>query len=166
MPEKSNVLKQVVKHKGYFNFKEFYNFCQEWLKDEGYDLAEDQYTEKITNDGKEIIIKWTAKKKISDYFRNIIEARWHILQMKDSQVEIEGKKKKINEGDIKITFSADLERDYEKRWEDRPGWKFMRGVYDRYIIRTRIDEYEKRLIEKAAEFIEQVKGFLQLEVKK
>lgn len=166
MPEKSNVLKQFVKHKGYFNFKDLYNFCQEWLKDEGYDLAEDQYTEKITNDGKEVIIRWTAKKEISDYFRNIIELRWHILHMKDAQVEVDGKKKKINEGDIKITFSADLERDYEKRWEDRPGWKFMRGIYDRYVIRTRIDEYEKRLIEKAAEFIEQVKGFLQLEVKK
>ena len=38
----------------------------------------------------------------------------------------------------------------------------LRGVYDKYIIRTTMDEYEGRLVEDAVEFVGQVKSFLQL----
>lgn len=86
--------------------------------------------------------------------------------MTDEEVSVEGKKKKTNKGDVKITFSGDLYRDYEERWEDRPIWKFLRGFYDKYIVRTTIEEYEERLFDITTEFIEQVKSFLALEGKK
>ena len=34
MPEKSNVVKEAMKHKGFFDYSEVYNFCFNWLKDE------------------------------------------------------------------------------------------------------------------------------------
>jgi len=166
MSEKSNVFKQALKHKGYFSFRDLYIFCYDWLKDQGYKVAEEEYTEKLSSHGKEVVIRWKAKKKISDYFRNIIEVKWHILGMTDVEVEREGKKEKANKGDLKLSFSADLERDYEKRWEDNPFWKFLRGIYDRYVIRTTIDEYEERLRSKAENYVEQIKSFLVLEGKK
>ena len=163
MAEKSNVFKQQVKHIGYLEFRDLYNFCRDWFSDENYDLYELKYDERITAKGKEIIIEWAAKKKVSDYFRNVIEVRWHILNMIDTEIEKDGKKEKVNKGEVKITFSADLVKDYENKWEDKPIWKFLRGIYDKYIIRTTIDEYEVRLTEKTAELVSQVKSFLQLE---
>ena len=163
MPEKSEVLKQAVKHKGFFKYRDVYNFCYEWIKDEGYFLTEDIYTERLSADGKEVIIKWTAKKKVSDYFMNLITIKWHILYMTDAEVEVNGKKKRTNKGELKVTFSAELVRDYERRWEDNPFYKFLRGVYDRYIVRTRIDYYEDKLEEKTKEYINQFKAFLALE---
>ncbi len=163
MAEKSNVFESTIKHEGYWHYRALYSFCYNWLKEEGYDLYEDQYTEKITGDGKEIEIKWKAKKKVSDYFRNIIELKWHILRMQDAEVEIDGKKKKMNKGEVKIKFSADLERDYEARWEDKPFWKFLRATYDKYIIKTTMDEYEDRLTAKTGKYTEEVKAFLNLE---
>ena len=165
MAEKKEVLKQVVKHIGFFHFRDLYNFCYEWIKDEGYMIAEDQYTEKLSADGKELIIVWTAKKKVSDYFMNIIILKWHILRMTDAEVEINGKKQKTNKGEVKITFTGELVRDYEKRWEDNPFYKFLRGFYDRYIIRTTMDKYEDQLEDKTKEYINQVKSFLVLEGK-
>jgi hypothetical protein len=165
MAEKSEVYKGVVKHKGFWNYSEIYKFAYAWLKDEGYNISEDNYTEKVTSFGKEIAIKWTSKKKVSDYFRNIITVSWHILGMTDSEIERAGKKEKTNKGEIKLTFTATLERDYEKRWEDKPFWKMMRGVYDKYVIRTTMDEYEDRLQSKVLKFIEETKSFLQLEGK-
>jgi len=166
MVEKSNVLEQALKHKGYFNFRDLYNFCYDWIKEQGYEVSEKNYTEKLSANGKEIIIKWEIEKEVTDYFKNLIEVKWHILGMTDVEIERDGKKEKTNKGELKIKFSADLERDYEKRWEDNPIWKFLRGVYDKYIIRTTIDEYEDRLREKAEAYIEQVKSFLVLECKK
>ena len=162
MSEKKDVFKQQVKQKGFFDYEGLYKFCFTWLKEEDYYLSEDKYDEKVTAHGKEIKIKWTARKEISDYFRNIIELKWHIIGMTEAEVEIDGKKENTNKGEVKIDIKGTLERDYEKRWEDRPAWKFLRGVYDKYIIRTTMEQYEIKLNGKASTFFEQIKAFLNL----
>jgi len=163
MSEKSDIFKQVVKHKGFYNYAELYNFCYDWLKSEDYLVEERQYLEKMTSYGKEVKIEWKAWKKISDYYKNVIEVTWHILGMNDAEVEENGKKIKTNKGEVKITFVGVLERDYEDTWEKEPFWKFMRSIYDKYIMRTTQDEYEVRLINKAQAYVEDVKSFLNLE---
>ncbi len=165
MGEKNNVLENSIKHKGFFNFSEVYNFCYNWFKDKRYNLSEDEYTEKLQSNGKEIVIKWTAKKKVSDYFKEIINLKWHVLGMVDAEVEIEGKKQKTNKGEIKIKVSADLEKDYEDNWTKTPFYKFLRGTYEKYVIKKTIDLYEGRLEDNAKEFYEDLKAFLNLEGK-
>ncbi|MCK5449810.1 hypothetical protein KAI32_03015 [Candidatus Pacearchaeota archaeon] len=162
MAEKKEVYKQKLKQKGHWNYVELYNFCFEWLKDEGYRVKEKEYTEKSSNFGKEIILIWEASKKVTDYFKNVIEVKWHILGMNDAEVEQDGKKIKTNKGEVGITIKAILVRDYEERWEDRPIWKFLRGVYEKYIIRTTVDEYEDDLEDKAKEYLREIKSFLQI----
>ena len=166
MAEKEEQFKEAVKHKGFFNYAEVYNFCYGWMGDNGYLVSEDVYTEKLSSFGKEVIIEWTAKKKVSDYFRNIIKVKWHILGMNDAEVEIEGKKHKSNNGEVKITVTGILERDYEDNWEKTPIYKWMRGVYDKYIIRSTMEGYEDKVHDEAEEFTEQLKAFLTLEGRK
>ena len=86
--------------------------------------------------------------------------------MKEVEAEENGKKIKTNKGDLTISVSASLERDYEGKWEESPLYKFFRGIYDRYIIRTTMDEYEDKLAEKADGYTEEVKAFLNLEGRK
>ena len=152
MAIQSEIYRQTLKKKGFWNYVEFYNFCYEWFGKEGYILIEDQYTEKNTDIGKEIILKWIAYRKVTDYFKFVIKADWHILGMNPAEVERDGKKEKINKGEVKIKVVAELVKDYEDRWEGKPLWKFLRGIYEKYIIRTTVDEYEDRLIEKANKF--------------
>lgn len=163
MVEKSTVFAEKLKHTGYWNFRDLYNFCYLWLQDEGYLVEEHEYNEKIVANGKEIIIKWRAWKKVSDYFKNVIELKWRILRMVDSEIEIEGKKQKTNHGEVEIKFESILERDYEERWEVSPTYKFFRAIYDKYIIKQTWDEYEDRLADKTATFVQQIKAFLVLE---
>jgi hypothetical protein len=165
MAEKSEVYKEKLKHKGFFSYSDYYNFCYNWLKDEGYNIAEDEYTEKITGGGKEIQIKWKASKKVSDYVKNELRVEWHILGMSDAEVEVEGKKTKTNKGEVKITLTATIIKDYESRWDETVFLKFLRGVYDRYIIRETVKKYEDRLEDKAKDYIAQMKSFLNLEGK-
>lgn len=166
MPEKSTVLEETVKHKGFFNYSELYTFMYQWLKDEGYLVKEEEYQEKLTAGGKEIRIKWTAIKKVTDYFLNSITVKWHIIAMNDAEIERDGKKEKTNKGDLKLVFIAELVRDYEKRWESSAFYKFLRGLYDRYIVKNNIDEFEDRLWDKLEGYIEQTKAFLVLEWRK
>lgn len=166
MAEQSPAFNEKLKNKGFFNFNELYNFCFMWFKDEGYTIFENEYSEKLTGGGKEIVIKWEAKKKISDYYRNIISVNWRIIGLQDAEVERDRKKEKTNKGDLTMEIKALLERDYEDRWEGSPTYKFMRGIFDKYISRTTKEAYEDRLTEKAVSYTENVKGFLNLEAKK
>jgi hypothetical protein len=165
MGEKNNVFKQEVKFKGFFNYVDLYNFCFSWFKDKRYNLSEDKYHEKLSSFGKEILIKWTAKKKVSDYFKEEITVDWHILGMNDAEVMIEDRKEKTNKGEVKIKVSGDLIHDYEDNWSKTPFNKFLRGIYDKYIIRNTNDLYEDRLEESATEFFEELKAFLNVSAK-
>lgn len=163
MVEKDQIFQGKTKYTGIWDFKETYRFVYDWFIDKGYKLIEKGYTEKIKPDGKEIEIKWKAKRKISDYFRFVIKADWRILRMTETEVQKEGVKVKMNKGYIEIKFTAILEKDYEHRWENSSFLKFLRGVYNRYIIRGRIEKYEEKLLGEVDEVIAQAKSFLTIE---
>lgn len=163
MVERDIVFEGKVRQRGIFDFKEFYRFCYSWLVDKEYFVLEKNYTEKVNPAGKEVEILWEARRKISDYFRFYLRVYWRILGMTDVEVEKDKIKMKMNKGYPEIKIRATLEKDYENRWENNAFLKFLRGVYDRYIIRGRIEEYEERIHEEADEFLAQAKSFLALE---
>lgn len=163
MAEKDTIFSGKIKQKGIFNFKDFYAFAYDWLVEEGYKLTEKVYSEEIIGDSKKIDIEWEAKKKISDYFRFVIQARWVIIGLRNIEVQREGQKIKMNSGQVEIKVRGILVKDYEHRWEDKPIWKFLRGIYDRYIIRSRIEQYEEKIKNEVEEFIAQCKSYLIIE---
>lgn len=132
------------------------------VEEEGYNVQEKEYVEKLSSFGKEITLNWEASKKVTDYFKYVINVKWHILGMKDAEVEQDGKKVSTNKGEVAITIQATLVRDYEERWENKPIWKFLRGIYEKYVIRTTMDEYEEDLEDTAKEYLRDVKAFLQI----
>ena len=162
MTQKKEIYKGYVKQAGYWKYADLYNMLFNSLKDYGYDLSEDAYTEKLKDNGKEVIIQWTAARKITDYFMYQVKLDWHILGMKDAEAEIEGKKVSTNKGEVKITFKGNIIKDYEKRWEDKPLWKFLRSIYERNVIRKTIDEYEDDLEDEVKELISDTKAFLRI----
>ena len=165
MVEKDEVFAGKIKQLAVFDFKEFYRYCYTWLVDKGYTVFEKLYSEKVGPTGKEVEIKWEAERKISDYFKFRLKFDWRILNMKEVEAEKEGVKVKMNHGFPEIKVTAILEKDYEHRWESNAFLKFLRGMYDRYIIRGRIEQYEVRIFADAEEFLAQAKSFLSLEGK-
>ena len=163
MVEKDKLFASKIKHKGIFDFTSTYKVLYEWLVDEGYDVNEKAYKENIGAGGaKEIEIEWIALRKISDYFRFVLKIQFHVLGMTDVEVEIDGVKQKMNKGQFELKVTSTLEKDYENRWENKAGFKFLRTLYDRYLISGRIEDYEGKLLAEMDEFIAQVKAFLAL----
>ncbi|MBS3079056.1 hypothetical protein J4218_02970 [Candidatus Pacearchaeota archaeon] len=165
MSEKDKVYQGKVKQSGIFSFKDLYAFLYSWLKEEGYDIVEKSYSEKISGDSKQIEITWEAAKEVSDYFKFQIKVEWQILGMKSVDVQKEDKKIKMDSGSLEVKFKGVLLKDYEDRWENQPFWKFMRGIYDRYVIKSRIDEYQIKLIEEVEDMVSQCKSFLAIEAR-
>jgi len=166
MSEKDKVTEEKIKHVGIFDFKETYNFVYNWLTQNEYFVIEKVYTEKIKPDGKEIEIEWEAFRKISDYFRFVLKFRWFLVGITDVEALRDGIKIKSNKGSFELKIDAIIEKDYENRWEATAFSKFLRGLYDKYIIKSRLELYEDKISGELAELAAQIKGFLALEGRK
>ena len=162
MAEKDKVAGGKLIHAGLFNLKELYVFFRTWLQDQKYDLLEKKYSEKIKANGKEVEIQWEVSRKISDYFK----FSWNITFFIVGLIKQEVQGMKLDKGEIEIRVEAFLEKDYESKWQSHPFVKFLRDVYDRYVIKSRIEDYEDRLTEEVDEAITQLKTFLSLEVRR
>jgi len=164
MVDKKQVIKEKVDYQGVFNFKDFYKYAHQFFKNENYDaVIEEKYEEKLASpDERNIKIEWNAQKSISDYFKIRIDAKFEITNMINVEVEIDGKRKKMNKGGISVDIKGTLIRDPESKWEVTPFYKFIREIYDKYIIPTRIAQQEEKVSSDVIAFKEHLKSFLEI----
>lgn len=167
MPEKDTIFSSKLKHAGIFKFSDFYRFLYDWLIDETeLDLIEKKYKEKITGDSKELEIEWEGTRKVTDYFKFSVKVEFRIIGLMNIEINQGGQKVKTNKGDVEIKVKGTLVRDYEGKFEKTGTRKFMRSVYEKWVIPSRIDQFEEKLISDCDEFLSQAKAFLALEGKR
>ncbi len=168
MSEKETIFSSKVKYNGIFSFKDFYKFCYEWLTEETRldPLAEEKYEEKIKGDTKEIIVEWAGERKLTDYFRFDMEVKFELKNLKEVEISQEGAKIKTNDGSVKISVKGILVRDYQGKFEMSAFNKFLRSIYEKWVIASRIEEYEGKIAGYCDEFLGQAKAYLDLEGKK
>src|SRR3989344_8128472 len=166
--ESEKVFDTKVKFGGVFSYKDFYKFCCDWLVDEcGLDVEESEYGEKISGSSKEVTIKWKATRKVTDYFMFEAKIEWKILGLSEVEVMQSDNKVKMNKCiSLSLGIKGNLIRDYEGKWEKNATLKFWRGIYEKYVIKARINEYEGKLAGMLEEFSEQSKAYLTLEGKR
>lgn len=165
--EKEKIFESKVKYTGLFRFSEFYKFAYEWLDGEWQiKVIEDQYVEKIKGAQKDIEFKWTGKKDISDYFRAEIKISFRIIGMEEVEVTQGDLKEKMNKGAVEAKIASSLIRDYQGKFEENAFKKFLRGIYEKWVISSRILEYKEKIINDSDEFLAQLKAYLDLTGKK
>lgn len=163
MVEKDKITEEKVKYNGFFNFKEVYQFVYRWLNEEDYDVEEKKYVEEVSGDAKKVELIWEASKKITDYFKIQLKLSWRVLGLKDVEVEKDGKKIKTNKGSFEVKITGTLVRDYRGGWDATPFTKFLRGIYDKYIIEGTMDKFESKTFGDVNDLAEEIKAFLTIE---
>lgn len=166
MAEINPVYEGKIVHSGIFDFKDVYKLLFEWFDYYMYTVIEKKYSEKIKGEGKDVDVEWLCLRKISDYFRYRIKVTIRIINLTPVEIMKEGEKVKKEKGEIEIKMGSFLERDYEHKWEVNPVAKFLRGVYDKYVIKTRLESYEDKLAGEVDEVLAQVKSYLAMEGRK
>jgi len=167
MVEKDTVFSSSMKSSGIFPFSDFYQFCYDWLSDEtGLNLSEEKYTEKLEGNSKNIDIKWSGTRKVTDYFKFEIKVEFQIRNMTNVEINQDNRKIKANKGSVQIKVKGVLIRDYEGKFETTAFNKFLRSIYEKWVITSRIEEFEEKLIGDCDEFLTQAKAYLDLEGKR
>lgn len=168
MAEKDQIFKSSLKHRGIFKFADFYKFCYDWLMEETdmTVIAEEKYKEVLKGNEKEMEIEWSGWKKFTDYFRFDTKVKFEIKMLKEIEIIKDGKKIKTNSGEVKMTTKGILVKDYQGKFEKTATLKFLRGVYEKWVVTSRVDEFEDEIGSDCNEFMEQAKAWLDLEGKK
>ena len=161
---KDQIFDSFVKYAGIFNLKEFYNFSYTWLKEEEQmKVIEDEYEEKIKGPEKEVIVKWTCKRKIAEYFHYEIKVEFTVRRLKEVEVTQGGAKYKTNDGEIKVKVKGTILKDPKEQFETSATMKVWRGIYEKFIIPSRVKQYEDKLVDVCNNYLAESKAFLDIE---
>jgi hypothetical protein len=162
MSEKDQVSKEKLEHTGIFDFKAMYSYAHDWFKSDGYGVVEEKYAEKVKGDSRDLTIEWKVTKDFSDYFRFEYKIKYEIEGLSDVEVEIDGRKQQMNKGKVIVEITSTLVMDKEGKWESTSFNRFMRDVYNKYIVPSRVESMKILLVNKATGFKDDLKAFMNL----
>jgi hypothetical protein len=162
MSEREETIREQLESTGIFDFPALYQFAHSWLKGKEYAVDEEKYSERVGSSGRDIRIEWKATRLLSDYFKIEHKIFFEIEKLTDVEVEIDGVKKKMNKGKVKMEVKTALIRDWNSKWEAAPITKFLRDVYNKYVIPSRVDSIRDKSKDDCKDFKEELKSFLEL----
>ncbi len=169
-----------VKYKDVFHMKNLYNMMHELLWEEGWTgyegdrwhedietlYSENVYQKGIHSGGKELWIWWRFRKdmegKFSGYFRYLLDIDFHGVYLKDVEIIHQGKKVKVNSGELEIFFRPRIEGDYTGKWRSNKLLKNFQDIYEKRIMLADIEKMEKNLWRVSYQIQNKVKEFLDL----
>ncbi len=162
MSQKDFVASNIkVKQRSVFNLDELYLLLYKWFELYGYDFQEKEYRDIEKEGKKNLEIQWYTEKKIDDYMKYVINVSFMVLGLEKVEIEEEGVKRKTSKGEVEVRFDAFILKDYDNRWEGG-AMKFLREVYDKFIIKGRIESLEGELHTELYKLIDEIKAFLNL----
>ena len=151
-----------LKQDSIFDLGELYKSIFRWFDVNGYSFYEKEYNDIDEPSGKHLEIYWYTEKKIDLYVKFVIEVSYLVLGMQKIELEKGGVKIKTNKGSIEFRITAYLMKDYDDKWSKSAMQKKMRYIYDRFIIKKRIDKLEVELVKDVNFLVDELKAFLDI----
>ncbi|MGM5485402.1 MAG: hypothetical protein ACQEP1_06040 [Nanobdellota archaeon] len=149
-------------YKGLFSVTELYRLIDFWFMEKGYTKHELNNFQEDKQDGKKIYINKEPYKKTSDYIKYVIQCEIECDQVKEVEVEKNGKKIRLNQGNCSVIITGHLITDYERKWEDKAFFYFLQQIFDKFVWNPFVSRAEKGLIEECNHLRTQVSSFLNL----
>lgn len=144
------------------DFDDFYKKMWKWFNTNSYSPKETEYREIDSGGGaKHLEIRWESNKGIDSYVSFVVTVDFLILGFKDVEVDRNGIKSTLQKATYEMRFSSYLEMGKDEKFSG-PVMSVIRNIYDRYIIRGRMEAYKKLLKEESDDFIGEVKSFFAL----
>jgi len=142
----------LIKHRGFFNYSELLQAIRNWFVENDHDILNmPMYKQKFpTTTGVEHEFKIEGEKNVTEYVKFKTKIFIRIYNMRDIELVHEGKKVKLQDGQVQIEIRPYLVLDWQKRFAGPPPWKsFLKALdefYRNYIIRYKISDYWEDMI--------------------
>ena len=163
MPEKEAIVKGIeVRWTGIADVDDLYESIKDWLNmmgfgDEKKNFIETSYLERIQGDAKQIEIAWSSEKEIDPYVSFMINVKFVINGLSKAEIKEGDRTIHTNKGDFRIFLDGMLIKDPKDKWGP-----LMKGIYERFIVKSRLDNYRGDLYNLVYSLQKTIKGMLNL----
>ncbi|MFH0936420.1 MAG: hypothetical protein V1815_01935 [Candidatus Woesearchaeota archaeon] len=151
----------TIHYNGILNFDKIHSDLRKWFSSHKYFFKEKNMTTKETGYGKEEVeFEWEAFRKVDDYVKFYIEVHFKVHRLVNVLVEENGKKIKKQRGEFFIRFKAYFKKNYNATFSKQPISEFARQLYEKYLIKRRLLNYEGKLWVETNDLIDHAKDIL------
>ena len=99
---------------------------------------------------------------MTDYFQFKMKVKFDLKMLKTVEIVKNGKKIKTNDGEVKVDVKGILVRDYQSKFEKTASLKFLRSIYEKWVIPSQIEQFEDKIFGDCDEFLAQAKSWLDM----
>jgi len=161
MTERSLVVDQLkFRYEGLFSAAELYKLIDNWFYEKGWDKKEPMNEEVVTPQGKNLRIVLEPWKSITDYFKIVIQVKLNVHDLKDVEIEKDGQKIKINQGELHMIFNGYVISDRKGHWNQKPIYWFLSMLFNKYIFKENYNRAERWVLSDVDDLYQKVKSFL------
>jgi hypothetical protein len=114
--------------------------------EEGEEWWETNYIERVEADGSKEMFWWWRVQKLpitNSYYKYHMDINFHPLGISNTEVMRDGKKFKVNKGEVEVFVFAYIEFDYKGEWSNHPFLKFFNQMFPERIFRKELYEDHK-----------------------
>lgn len=150
----------VIKKAGIMDIDGLLSLMRSWAEQYNYDCFEKKHVEKGASTGTYIESNWYMERKVTYYIKFIIEIEFLIKDVNPVVVEMpDGRKLKRSRARIEVLFNSKMEKNYLKKFSSTKGEfsDFLRVIYEKYLAKLRLKEYEDRLEAESNDLLEELK---------
>ena len=167
MAEKKKLTSINFVYEGIFSMKDFFRLLDFWLRDKFFDKQEQKLEEFVNPDGsKQIEIEFQPWKKFSDYHKCVLKIEMMVHNFRNIEVDVNGKKLKLNQGKIEIKFTGYLWVDWQGHWtiqKKKPMLYFVRDLWDRYIYNDITKKYTYMVLDDVTDLRNTLSTYLNMQ---
>ncbi len=161
MSERRIIIDQLkFSYEGLFNVDELYTTLVQWFYEKGWDWYEKMNQEQVTETGKHIKIIIEPWKNLSDYHREEMRIKIILTDVKEVDVEFEGKTMRMHQGLVKIVFDGYLKTDRKSWWSGNIFTWWVTYLFDRILMRDHYQKAEKWVESDVQDIYEKLKIYL------
>nr|AQS33998.1 hypothetical protein [uncultured archaeon] len=157
MVEVDLVLKGIETSKeGYLDMRDLYGLIKNFLDNIRYSIILEK--EHFVSEN-EIKIKIDAKKAINDYIKFVLKITITGSRLK----KVKLKEKETYEGQFTVRLRAEIEKDYEDTYEEKPMLKFFRELFDYLVKVSDFNRFNKMIKTDLFSLRDEIKAYFEIE---
>jgi hypothetical protein len=163
MVEKQLVVDHLkFSYEGLFNTAELYNLIMSFFYEKGWDWKEKLNQEIITPNGKQMKIILQPWKSSSDFYKIEMKINIVMTDVKEVEVEVDGKNLRLNQGLIRMTFDGAVLSDRHGRWtlKEKPLYWFILILSQKYFFKNHFKKFETWIKSDIDDLLNKIKTFL------
>ncbi|MBD3312938.1 hypothetical protein GF345_00690 [Candidatus Woesearchaeota archaeon] len=168
MGEKQKLISKGFTYEGIFVFKHLFYEMDSWLREHWYDKMEKWNEEQVKPDGtKQASFEFVPWKKFTDYFKGVLKIEMMGTNLRDVEVEQDGRKIKAQQGKVEVKITGYLLVDYlwfyGSRWDKSPLFYFMRDIWDKFVNLRYTRKYRRMTVDNTNELASAMMSYLNME---